>query len=108
MNSNIDYENTYTIKIYKQDKRITFRSRSVRWGKNKSGLRFVSEEDYTGKTLKELEELCKSDYPESKKFVVDINKTYVKRINLMSDKEYWERFDMPHFCSPSSDSYWSM
>jgi aspartyl-tRNA synthetase len=108
MNKNIDYENTYTVEVYKKDKRITYRSRTVRWGKNKPGLRFVSEEDYTGKTLKELEELCKSNYPESKKFVFDINKTYVKRKNLMSEKVYWERFNMPYYCSPSSETYWSM
>jgi hypothetical protein len=34
--------------------------------------------------------------------------TMVKRINLMSGKEYWEAEDTPIYCSPASESYWSM
>lgn len=32
----------------------------------------------------------------------------VKRINLMSGKEYTESVNTPNYCSPSSESYWSM
>ena len=32
----------------------------------------------------------------------------VERVNLMSGKKYMERRDTPIFCSPSSESYWSM
>lgn len=32
----------------------------------------------------------------------------VERTNLMSGKKYMERRDTPYFCSPSSESYWSM
>lgn len=32
----------------------------------------------------------------------------VKRVNLMSGKEYWESVNTPNYCSPSSEAYWSM
>ena len=32
----------------------------------------------------------------------------VKRVNLMSGKEFMEAEDTPNFCSPASESYWSM
>ena len=32
----------------------------------------------------------------------------VKRVNMMSGKEYFESVNTPSFCSPSSESYWSM
>ena len=34
--------------------------------------------------------------------------TYVTRRNLITGKEYQERYDTPHYCSPSSETYWSM
>ena len=97
-----------TIEVYKKDKRIKNRSESVRWGNNKPGLRFVLKQDYEGKTREELEELCRTGYPERLKFVTEIHETYVTRKNLMSGIEYQERYDRPHYCSPSSESYWSM
>ena len=32
----------------------------------------------------------------------------VERVNLMSGKTYWESVNTPNYCSPSSESYWSM
>jgi hypothetical protein len=32
----------------------------------------------------------------------------VKRVNMMSGKEYYESVNTPSYCSPSSESYWSM
>jgi hypothetical protein len=32
----------------------------------------------------------------------------VKRRNLMSKVEFYETADTPYYCSPSSESYWSM
>ena len=98
----------FTIEVYKKDKRITRKSKSVSWGKNKPGLRFILKQDYEGKTREELEELCRTGYPERLKFVTEIHETYVTRKNLMSGKEYRERYDLPYYCSPSSESYWSM
>ena len=101
-------DNRLTLEVYKTDNRFTHRSKTVRWGKNKPGLRFVLKEDYEGKTREELEALCKSNYPENKKFVTEIHKTFVTRVNIMTGTEYQERYDLPYFCSPSSESYWSM
>jgi hypothetical protein len=36
-----------------------------------------------------------------------IEKTVTKR-NLMSGEEFQERANTPHYCSPSSETYWSM
>lgn len=32
----------------------------------------------------------------------------VKKVNMMTGKEYWESVNTPHYCSPSSETYWSM
>ena len=32
----------------------------------------------------------------------------VERTNLMSGKVFFERINVPHYCSPSSETYWSM
>ena len=32
----------------------------------------------------------------------------VKKVNLMSGKEYWESVNTPNYCSPASEAYWSM
>jgi hypothetical protein len=32
----------------------------------------------------------------------------VKKVNMMSGKEYWEAEGTPGFLSPSSEAYWSM
>jgi len=98
----------FTVEVYKKDKRITSRSRSIRWGMNKPGLRFVLKQDYEGKTREELEAMCKTNYPENKKFITEIKKTYVTRTHLMTREKYQERYDLPSYCSPSSESYWSM
>tara|TARA_B000000557_G_C20661241_1_gene394793 strand:- start:354 stop:659 length:306 start_codon:yes stop_codon:yes gene_type:complete len=98
----------YTVEVYKKDKRIKANSPTIRWGKNKPGLRFVLTQDYENKTLKEIESLCKTGYPEHLKFVTEIHETYVERRNIMSGKVYKERYDVPSFCSPSSESYWCM
>ena len=58
---------------------------------------------------------CTKDYittvVESKRqlgFIVELFETYVTRKNLVAGKEFQERYDTPYFCSPSSESYWSM
>ena len=54
--------------------------RDDRYGKNKAGLRFVEVMDYAPST---------KDY-------------------IMGGKEFKERYDTPHYCSPSSEAYYSM
>ena len=101
-------KNKFTIEVYKKDKRITARSDSVRWGNNKPGLRFVLKQDYEGKTEAELKNLCETGYPERLKFVTEIHPTFVIRKHMMTGEDHIERYDLPHHCSPSSESYWSM
>ena len=100
--------NQFTVEVYKKDNRITSRSKSIRSGKNKTGLRFVKFHDHEGLSRKEVEELCKAQYPEAERFVTNIYETYVIRKNMMSGEEYKERYNTPSYCSPSSESYWSM
>jgi hypothetical protein len=40
-------------------------------------------------------------------YYANLEKT-VTRVNLMSGKEYQESVNTPSYCSPSSESYWSM
>jgi nitrate reductase cytochrome c-type subunit len=34
--------------------------------------------------------------------------TYVERTNLMTGEKFMESVDTPYYCSPSSETYWSM
>ena len=85
----------YTLEVYRKDKRC------------KAGERLYLKRDYDTDNLSILEHTVKHTWPPSQ-FRTEIHKTYVTRKNMMSGKEYQERFDTPHFCSPSSETYWSM
>ena len=89
----------YTLEVYKADKR------------KKSGERLVGKYDFDRKDreamLRESNELYDL-YPPSKGYRFEIHETYVKKTNLMGGAEFLERYDTPYFCSPSSESYWSM
>ena len=88
----------YTIRLIKMDKRY------------KISEVFAGDYDYQQKEhkwmLEEMKELARL-YP-PKKYRIELHETYVTKTNLLSGKEYQERFDTPHYCSPSSESYWSM
>lgn len=84
----------YTIERYKIDLR------------RKDGLRLLDKIDYTPSTMDELEyavELIEKDG-----FIVNYFPTYTTEKNLLTGELYQERTDTPHFCSPSSESFWSM
>ena len=93
----------YTIEIYKADKRI---KRNERRGKNKVGLRFVEVLDYAPSTKDYIERLAE-DFRKAG-VVANVFETYVTKQNLMGGKEFQERYDTPYYCSPSSETYWSM
>lgn len=82
----------YTVEMYKLDRRT------------KEGMKLVYKTDYTDVTLDQMERM----YPRRPKYIVKIVETYVTRTNMMSGKEYQERYDTPRYCSPSSEAYWSM
>ena len=85
---------TYTIEVYKRDAR------------RKTGEKRVETHDIECDTLAEAEEfmarLQRTGYR------LALHETYVTKQNLMGGGEFTERYDTPHFCSPASESYWSM
>jgi hypothetical protein len=82
----------YTVEVYKLDKRY------------KDGMKLSFKQDYTGMSLDVLEKI----HPKGKGRIVMIHETYVTKKNLMGGAEFRERYDTPYFCSPASESYWSM
>ena len=87
---------TYTVEIYKRDART------------KVGERLVSKVDYETDNLSMLEHTIKHTYRASQGFRYAIHETWVTKRNLMGGGEFTERYDTPIYCSPASESYWSM
>ena len=93
----------YTFEIYKTDRRI---KKDERYGRNKAGLRFVEVVDFAPST-RDYISTVEADM-QKRGFVVNVFETFVTKTNMMSGYEYQERYDTPSFCSPSSESFWSM
>ena len=93
----------YTLEVYKADRRI---KKDERFGRNKAGYRFVEVCDFEPVTRDYIETVAQSKMDQG--FIVKIFETYVTKTNLMGGKEFTERYDTPHYCSPASESYWSM
>lgn len=93
----------YTVELYKADKRI---KKDERYGRNKVGMRFVKVMDFDPVT-KDYILTVQRDF-EAAGYFVKVAETYVTRKNLVGGKEFQERYDTPSYCSPSSESYWSM
>jgi hypothetical protein len=86
----------YTVEVYKKDRRV------------KSGERLVGKFDHKMGRREELKHLYETSYLARDGYRFVIVETYVTRKNMMSGVEFQERYDTPYFCSPSSESYWSM
>lgn len=84
----------YTLEIFKTDRRT------------KAGERLIEKVDYEDFTREEIEVLATEIT--SMGYRVAIFETYVARTNMMSGSEFKERYDTPYYCSPSSETYWSM
>jgi hypothetical protein len=84
----------YTVEIYKVDRRT------------KAGERLVLKKDYDTDNKSTLEKTVKDSLQKNERY--EIHETYVTRTSLMGGKEFEERYDTPYYCSPSSESYWSM
>ncbi len=82
----------YTVEFYKLDKRC------------KEGMKLVSKTDFTNMTLAAVERAN----PVRPGYIRQIHETWVTKRNLMGGAEFRERYDTPYYCSPSSESYWSM
>ena len=86
----------YTVEIYKKDRRT------------KKGERLVQKQDYDTDNLSMLEHSVKHTWLPSQGYRYEIHETYVTRKNMMGGGEFKERYDTPYYCSPSSETYWSM
>lgn len=84
----------YTLEIYKTDKRT------------KEGRRLYAKQDFAPSTNDYIQVVAEGKRKLG--FIVEVFETYVTRKNLMGGKEFQERYDTPYYCSPSSESYWSM
>jgi len=84
----------YTVEIYKTDKRT------------KAGERLVQKKDYATDNRSTLELSVRAHLQKGERY--EIQETYVTRKSLMNGAEFKERYDTPYYCSPSSETYWSM
>jgi hypothetical protein len=85
-----------TVEVYKTDRR------------QKSGERLVLKKDHMVNEKSILKQTYKTTYPQSKGYRIEFHDTYVTRKNIMTGQNVIERYDTPYFCSPSSESFWSM
>lgn len=85
----------YTVEVYKTDRRT------------KAGQRLVLKKDHTDVDLKTLKHLYETTWFKRDGYVHAFHETYVTRTNLMTGKEFQERYDIPWTCSAASESYWS-
>ena len=84
----------YTLELYKTDRRT------------KEGRRLVEVKDVAESTRAHIESIA--DSLRKLGFIVEVFETYVTKTNMMSGKEFQERYDTPYYCSPSSETYWSL
>ena len=83
----------YTVEIYRADRRV------------KAGQRLVEKRDFEPVTRDYIDTVVEK--LSGKGIVIRLHETFVTKNNLMGGKEFTERYDTPHFCSPASESYWS-
>lgn len=86
----------YTVEVFKADRRC------------KAGERRVLKQDHRDIDLKTLQHLYRTTWFLRDGYRHEFHETYVTRKNLMGGAEFQERYDTPYYCSPSSESYWSM
>ena len=86
----------YTVEVYKRDAR------------KKGGERLDRKVDHSTADRSAIQEVYAHKYPASEGYRFEIHETYVKKRNLMGGGEFEERYDTPYYCSPASESYWSM
>lgn len=84
----------YTVEIYRADRR------------QKKGERLVLKKDYDTTNRSTLEKSVQDHLGKNERY--EIHETYVTKTNMMSGLPFQERYDTPYYCSPSSETYWSM
>ena len=93
----------YTIELFRPDKRI---KRNINRGQHQPGLRLVDVLDYPLCTKEYIDSIAKG-FREAG-FLPNVIETYVEKTNMMTGAEFKERYDTPYYCSPSSETYYSM
>ena len=70
---------------------------------------FIERTQFTPSELREAAVLAYYNevFPAALGFTVAVRETYVTRKNVMTGREFKERYDTPYFCSPSSESFWT-
>lgn len=87
----------YTVELFKKD------------GRTKAGEKLVEKLDMKEGVSKEtIFDRISKKFPETKGYRFEIFETYVTKKNLLNGQEFQERYDTPYYCSPSSETYWSM
>ena len=87
----------YTVELFKKD------------GRTKSGEKLVEKLDMKEGVSKEtISDRISKKFPKAKGYRFEIFETYVTKKNLLNGQEFQERYDTPYYCSPSSETYWSM
>ena len=84
----------FTLEIYKADKRT------------KVGRRLYAKQEFAPTTEAYINAVA--DGKRKLGFIVEVFETWVEKKNMMSGKVFLEKYDTPYYCSPSSESYWSM
>jgi len=86
-----------TFEVYKKDART------------KEGRRLVDKYDselYDNRD--QAVEYAEHMMAEDPKLIIEVFVTMVEKKNIMNGEKFMERYDTPYFCSPSSETYWSM
>ncbi len=84
----------YTLEIYKSDRRV------------KGGYRLIEKKDFAPVTKDFIDTVAEKFMQDG--YMVKVLETNVTKTNLMGGAKFTERYDTPYYCSPSSESYWSM
>jgi hypothetical protein len=94
MEFNMSAMTEYTLEIYKSDRRV------------KGGYRLIEKKDFAPVTKDFIDTVAEKFMQDG--YMVKVFETYVTKTNLIGGKQFQERYDTPYYCSPSSESYWSM
>jgi hypothetical protein len=94
MEFNMSAMTEYTLEIYKADRRV------------KGGYRLIEKKDFAPVTKDFIDTVAEKFMQDG--YMVKVFETYVTKTNLIGGKQFQERYDTPYYCSPSSESYWSM
>ena len=86
------------------DMKFTIEKKDAR---TKKGYRVIDVLEVGDPCIEMMASHLRDSYP-TPAYRIKVDPLYVVRTNLMSGKEFVERFDTPSYCSPSCESYFTM